>query len=106
MRRAVKRFSNCLRIAARVEPGQPADHADRTGFVLDDKAGEALVDDLRHRTAVVGDDRRAAGHGFDHDEPERLRPVDRNQEPDRAAEEIRFLAVADLADVFDLADCR
>ena len=56
------------------------------------------------RAAVVGDHGRAARHGFDHDETERLRPVDRKQQPDRAAEEIRFFGVADLADIFDQTD--
>src|SRR6185503_7060682 len=84
-----------------VQRGETADHGNRAGFVFDDEAGEAGVDDLRDRTAVIGYNRRAAGHGFDHHEAERLRPVDRYQKADRATEEIGFLAVADLADEFD-----
>src|SRR3954451_15533047 len=49
-----------------VELLQAADDAGCTEDVLDDEAGEALVDDLRHRAAVEGDDRRSASPGFDH----------------------------------------
>ena len=84
-----------------VQRGKTVDHGNRAGLVFHDEAGETGVDDLRDRAAVIGDHRRAAGHGFDHHEAERLRPVDRHQQADRAAEEIGFLAVADLADIFD-----
>ncbi len=78
------------------------DRADRAGFVLDDEAGEAVFDDLRHRAAVVGDDRRTARHRLDHHQPERLRPVDRHQQRNRAAQERRLVGVTDLADVLDI----
>ena len=101
MRRAVKRCSNTLADLRAVESGQPIDRGDRADLVLDDKAGDAVVDDLGDRAAVEGDDGRSARHRLDHHEPERLRPVDRHQQADRAAQELRFLAVADLADVVD-----
>ncbi len=101
MRRAVKRASNCLRIAARLKHRQAIDRRDRAGFVLDDEAGQPVVDDLGDRAAVIGDHRRAAGHRLDHHQAERLRPVDRHQQPDRAAQEFRLLGIADLADEVD-----
>ena len=51
-------------------------------LVLDDEAGHAFVDDLRHRAAVEGDDRRAARHRLDHHQTERLGPIDRHQQRD------------------------
>ena len=81
---------------------QTIDRADRAGLVLDDEARHAVVDDLRHRAAIESDDRRSAGHRLDHHQAERLRPVDRHQQGDRAAQERRFVVVVDLADVFDI----
>ena len=101
MRRAVNRASNCFRTASRFNPGRRPTRGNRAGFILDDEAGEAVVDDLRDRAAVVGNHRCTAGHGLDHDEAERLGPVDRKQQPDCAAQKIRFFVVADLADIFD-----
>src|SRR4030088_253066 len=80
---------------------QPINGADRTGFILDDKAGQALIDDLGDRATVICNDRRPACHRFDHDEAERLGPIDRQQQPDRATEGGGFFVVADLADIFD-----
>ena len=101
MRRAVKRDLELLADRSPVQRGKAIDHGDRAGLVFHDEAGEAGVDDLRDRAAVIGDHGRAAGHRFDHHEAERLRPVDRDQQADRAGQEIGFLAVADLADIFD-----
>src|SRR6266480_7220945 len=83
------------------EPGEAIDGADRAGLILHDEAGQTLVDDLGHRATVIRNYRRTACHRFDHDEAERLWPVDRDQQPNRAAEEVRFFVVADFADVFD-----
>ena len=44
---------------------------------------------------------RSARHGFDHDEAERLRPVDRKQDSGGVAEKRRLLAVTDLAKELD-----
>jgi hypothetical protein len=46
--------------------------------VLDDP-GHAVDDDLRHRAAPQRDHGRAAGHGLDHHQAERLLPADREQ---------------------------
>src|SRR4051812_9882745 len=45
------------------------------------------------------DDGRAAGHGLDHDEAERLGPVDGKEERAGGAEQRLLFRVADLADV-------
>ena len=81
---------------------QTVDGADGAVDVLDDEAGKAVVDHFRHRAAIEGDDRRAAGHGFDHHQAERLRPIDRHQQRDRAAQKLGFILVVDFADIFDL----
>ena len=81
---------------------QAIDRADRAGFVLDDEAGDAVGDHLRHRAAIERDHRRAARHRLDHHQAERLRPVDRHQQRDRAAEECRLLVIVDLADVIHI----
>src|SRR5215475_256107 len=60
-----------------VELAEAADRLDRLGFSIDDEACDALVDHLRDGAAAEGDDRRAARHGLDHDQTERLGPVDR-----------------------------
>ena len=84
-----------------VERDDARQRRDRLFHGLDDGAGDAFVDDLRHRTAAERQDRRAAGHGLDHGEAERLRPVDRKQQRLRVAEELRLLMFVDLADEFD-----
>src|ERR1700733_7294719 len=68
---------------------EPVDRAYGAVDVLDDKSSDAVVDDLRHGATIEGDDRGATSHGFDHDQTERLRPVEGNQQHDRAAEELR-----------------
>ena len=52
---------------------------------------------------LIRDDRRTAGHRLDHDQAERLRPIDRNQQRYSAAQKFRFIRVADLADIFACA---
>jgi hypothetical protein len=84
--------------AAPVESLDPWERRD--GFVdgLDDIARHAVVDDFRHRAAAEGQHRRSAGHRLDHDDAERLRPIDRKQQGRRFAEEAGLLGVADLTD--------
>lgn len=69
----------------------------------DDISGNARVDHFAHGPAVEGENRRATGHGLDHDETERFRPVDGKQKSFRIAEKFRFLAFADLADELRIA---
>jgi hypothetical protein len=69
--------------------------------ILDRETRDAVVDDLRHRSLAARDDGRAAGHRLDHHQTERLRPVDRQQQGERVAEEVVLLSIADLADELD-----
>lgn len=39
----------------------------------------------------------AARHRFNHDDAERLRPVDGNEQPDRATEEVRFFMISPIS---------
>src|ERR1700687_784970 len=75
-------LSDCIA----VQVGKSADGGDRAGLVFDDEAGQALIDDLGDGATVIGNDRGTACHRLDHDEAKRLRPVDGNEQPDRAAE--------------------
>src|SRR5262249_26163444 len=61
---------------------KPVNRADRATDVLYNETGYAIVDHFRRRTAIECDHRRAAGHRFDHDQAERLRPIYRDQEHD------------------------
>ena len=66
--------------------------------VFDQKTCHSLVDDFRHGAPSEGDHRRPASHGLDHDQAERLRPVDRKKKRGRVAEELRLLPLVDFAD--------
>src|SRR5262249_57423631 len=68
---------------------------------VDDESGPPVDQELGDGPARSGDDRRAARERFDHDEPERLWPVDREQQRLRLPEEPGFVRVADLADELD-----
>ena len=68
---------------------------------FDDDAGDAVVHHFRNRAGAPGDDRRARRHRLDHDEAERLRPVDGEEERERIAEEARLGVIVDLADELD-----
>jgi hypothetical protein len=70
-------------------------------FTVHDVTGFAFVDDFRNRSAAPSDHGGSACHGLDHDQAERLRPVDRKQQGTGVAQERRLLAVADLADELD-----
>ena len=67
---------------------QAVDGADRAFLVLDNEAGQPILNDLGNGPAIVGDNRRAARHCFDHDETKRLRPIDRHKERDGAAQKV------------------
>src|SRR5206468_323234 len=62
----------------------------------------SVVDDLRHRARLEGNDGRAAGHGLDHDETERFWPIDRKQQRSRARQKLPFRFIIDLAGELDL----
>jgi len=60
-----------------------------------------LIDDFRNGTLAEGKDRCAARHGLDHDQAERLRPIDREQKRLCLAQEFGLAALIDLADELD-----
>ena len=86
-----------------VEYGQPAYGRRRLRLVVDNKARDALIDNLGYRARPEGYDRRAAGHRFDHHQPERLGPVDREEQRQRVAKEFRLLRFVDLTHELDVA---
>src|SRR5512133_3520507 len=90
-----------LELATARVAGQRIDLLDRTYRVRDvvtDEPGPPVLDDFGYRSAAVRDHRRAARHGLDHHEAERLGPVDRKHERPRATEERLLLVLPDLAD--------
>src|SRR5258708_17862798 len=85
-----------------IEFVQPPRRCRRLYLVIDDEAGDAVIDDFRHGAATKGDDRCPAGHCLDHREAERLAPCDREDETGGIAEEGTLLRVADLAEILDV----
>src|SRR5436305_10671925 len=61
------------------EVRKSSDRRNSFRFSRHDKASYSVVDDLRHRAGLEGNDGRAAGHRLDHDETERFWPIDRKQ---------------------------
>ncbi len=100
MRLAVKPFLETPPDRVAIERQDLGQHADRFLHRIDDQTGDAGVDDLGHRAATEGEHRRAASHGFDHRQPERFRPVDREQQRPGLAQELALGALVDLADEF------
>src|SRR5438445_683679 len=83
----------------RVDLAQSSQRGRRLGRVVlhgNDEARLAVRDDLRHRAAGRGDDRRAARHRLGHHEPERLVPVDREQHRLGAGEQVDLVGQTDL----------
>ena len=70
--------------------------------VVHEQTRNPFVDDLGSGTPSKRNHRRAARHRFDHDKPERLRPIDREQKRGRIPEKGLFLALVDLADELDV----
>jgi hypothetical protein len=60
-------------------------HPHRLLHGVNDGARDALVDDFRNGTLAECKDRRAACHRLNHDQAERLRPIDREQKRLRLA---------------------
>ena len=61
----------------------------------------SVLDDLPNGPAAPRNDRRAAGHGFDHHEAKRFGPIDRKKERDRLPKERRLFCVTDLPNELD-----
>ena len=66
------------------------DHGDHAREVVGDHRRLAVPQDLRHRAAAHRDDGRAAGERLDHDEAERLLPLDRHDQRVRSASSSHF----------------
>src|SRR5437764_2462405 len=86
---------------ASIELAEPSDGVDRLRLPLDDEPGDALVDHLRHRAGSKRDDRRTAGHRLDHDQAERLGPIDGEQQGCGTRQKLLLGLVVDLADQLD-----
>src|SRR4051794_24421762 len=71
-------------------------------LVIDDEAGDAIVENLRHRPLAHRDDRGPAGHRLDHCQAEGLAPVDREEQRCRIAEELGLIRIADFAEELDV----
>src|SRR4030081_3201575 len=80
--------SNCTA----AEDRQPAQSEQRFLFVMDDEPGQPVFDNFRCSSAVEGNDRSPARHGFNEDEAEWLGPCNRCQEGNGAAEKARLFA--------------
>ena len=65
---------------------------------VDDESGDSLVDDFGDGTSAECDHGSSASHGFDHDEAERLRPVDGKEQGGCVAEEACLVRFANFAD--------
>ena len=65
---------------------------------LNHESGYTFVDDFRNRTAAKCDYRGSAGHGFNHDQAEWLRPVDGKQQAAALPKNSVLSCFADFAD--------
>ena len=91
------------RVAAARAPGQRRREARR--HVVDVAAHpsvHAVLHNLLDRAAGECDDRRAARHRLDHHQPERLLPLNREQQRPRVSEQRILLSGVGFADVLDL----
>ena len=86
---------------ASIERNHSGEHPHRLVHSVNDGAGDALVDDFRNRPMAESKHGRAARHCLDHHQAERLRPIDREQERLRLAQEFGLAALIDLADELD-----
>src|SRR6202047_736925 len=68
---------------------------------IDDRAGNTRLHDFFDRAAAEGENRRAASHGLDHHQSERLRPVNREQEGQGPAKKLTLAALIDFAEKLD-----
>src|SRR5262252_6077213 len=91
----------CSAHFAPIEPCDLIDGLERFALGVDDEAGAARLDDFGNRSAVPGDDRSSACHGFDHDQSEGFRPADREYQRQRVGEKLRLVLRADLANELD-----
>ena len=86
---------------AAIERNHSREHPHRLIHRINDGARDALVDDFRNGALAECKYRCAARHRLDHHQAERLRPIDREQERPRLAQEFGLAALVDLADELD-----
>ena len=67
---------DCGAAGGAVDLVDAGDRIDRRVEAVDQESGHAVDDQLAHRSAVAGDDRRAAGQHLHHREAERLVEID------------------------------
>ena len=70
-------------------------------FLVEQIAGLAVINQLRHRTTWVGHNRRARSHGFDNDHAERLIPLQWKEKRFGLAHQLDDLAIGQALDVLD-----
>ena len=87
--------------AAAIDFSNRARRGDCAGLVVHDESCNAVFHDFADGPAAIGDDGRSAGKSFDHHQAERLRPVDREQQRSRIANEVVLLVLTDLAGEVD-----
>src|SRR5262249_15842129 len=97
MRSTEKRSSKRRQISAR-SSSRKRDRSHRIIDAVDDKPGEPVIYDLRYGAASKCDYRCAIGHRFDHDESERLGPIDRKQAGHRMTKEGSLVGLVDFLD--------
>jgi hypothetical protein len=73
-------------------------HRSDTGLIdiVDDHAGDALVDHLWDRAGAIGEYWSSARHSLNRDETERLRPTDRKQQSNRIPQERPLVLLVNL----------
>ena len=86
---------------AAIERQDAADFADGLVDAVDHLAGNATVDHFRHGAVAEGENRCSAGHGLNHDQAERLRPIDWKKQRTGVTQELVLTALVDLTDVVD-----
>jgi hypothetical protein len=86
---------------AAIERNHSREHHHRLIHRIDDGTRDALVDDFRNGTMAESKDGCPAGHRLDHDQAERLWPIDREQKRLRLAQEFVLAALIDLTDKLD-----
>src|ERR1017187_9920101 len=97
--RRVEAGVECPPARAAVERRDSRDGPGRLLDAFDDEARHAVLEDLRNRAVPPRDDGRSTGERLDHHQPERLGPVDREEQRGGVPEELLLVASADLADV-------
>src|SRR5262245_58523007 len=79
-------FLEALPNGAAREPRYSVSDSNRLLLAFNNETSQAIFNDFGNGTSIESDHRRAAGHCFNQNQPERLGPGDWRQQPDSAAE--------------------